>query len=1290
MTLQSYSSRDFQATALSANQNSSKANDDSIGRKLCHGKGNNDFSNDSREEYGNKKSVNGLKRNTNIQDALKIIAAYPTMSKKGQHPIEFPGFSTKSKCFKSPEDTEMNENGATEGKRVTKEPDLFALVKELSTYKHELNKNLKEHNIANAASYPPKKVDTECLSKNSTLSEHAETTNTPHESNSVETLKENDSDKSMAELLEEALKFKKQLQSLIKSEREKNNIDDVNARKDNEPLDYTDWLEHEKHFQSKILDMITEESSGSSSTDKSNKLRALRPLERKSSPKENSEHSGENKRENSENELLPDEFSTESRVLEPEDIGVPDVVYDLVKVDDSNENASSTLYFENVKPEEAEQITLETLENRFPGKLEAMLALSETSEKDIDSLDFKTELNLNCLSEASSETSVNRLLDRLIESERKIRSARSEVKSKQDLATDSLCGTVNSPNFAQSTQPEEKPDHLPVELDAEKLTCSDGNETVDSNYEIDGKDDARSESSGMKLTECNSPSSISTVINTRAGNVEDSKIDEEVSDNEEESGEEQSNQQDDSSKNASLLTEVPIENFEIVNKVDSCSNERLIDENAVSALAECYENAASDRNDKEAHPCENSEHENQNTSTGIHESKSFTIISASDDDTSAMNDNLVGDVIIEHSAIEIKNITNREDANNVCSESFVQEFRSKEDLNVKFCEINSHEKDISQSGEANSSIIRSSDSLNSAETYEVLETESYANLCVLDTSTLEANTNLENQLIDDHSAIESGKAKNAGDTCSDDKSTPEEYQLKPDMYAKSNDTSENDTQLEEITPKVALSSDIPDNAKLNAHNISEIKAYDDSPTFHKDSYARSDNLVEKSINFDPTIQNQKIVSNKVTDTVCIDSQKPEPQSKESISTKSTKKNNTLENNSPVLESTNPPSNPKKPKTNNPPNAAHKSPSNPHHPSGSSNPDQSSQRPHKPTNPTQRQSAKSSFDSSNSRQLRTNSNLNLASVERINSAPPHRRSKSFVTPRDMSLNPRNDRAERKNSTESLALSSKSSSRSRTPRGEHHEQTRKFGVRRENSYDSISLSRSQHRHGTPGGDDEDQGMKFERNNSFKSLSLSSRSSSRSHIMSTPRDSLHEDACQGNREDLGRKHSVESLSSKSSSKSCIPVLRNRLEALRKTRCETARAKSPIRTMTAGGTSCSARKNESENENFCKSIEGSDITPRDANEFRFKNVIRKSSAKLPEVSVKPANPSTSISDSPDVSASTIGSKTNEFRIFDVPKELTKGEYIELLQMVNENPDFEKLPNMGGFYDKLGLGGDK
>ncbi|XP_051153487.1 probable serine/threonine-protein kinase DDB_G0282963 [Leptopilina boulardi] len=75
-------------------------------------------------------------------------------------------------------------------------------------------------------------------------------------------------------------------------------------------------------------------------------------------------------------------------------------------------------------------------------------------------------------------------------------------------------------------------------------------------------------------------------------------------------------------------------------------------------------------------------------------------------------------------------------------------------------------------------------------------------------------------------------------------------------------------------------------------------------------------------------------------------------------------------------------------------------------------------------------------------------------------------------------------------------------------------------------------------------------------------------------------------------------------------------------------------------------------------------------------------------EVSVKPSvmDNSTSISDFPQL-CNNENRDGNRFKIFDVPEELTKDEYIHLLDLLNQDSNLEQLKKMHSLCSKLGLG---
>ena len=424
------------------------------------------------------------------------------------------------------------------------------------------------------------------------------------------------------------------------------------------------------------------------------------------------------------------------------------------------------------------------------------------------------------------------------------------------------------------------------------------------------------------------------------------------------------------------------------------------------------------------------------------------------------------------------------------------------------------------------------------------------------------------------------------------------------------------------------------------------------------------------------------------------------------------------------------------------------------------------------NPFQRSSLKSNYDLNNSKQLKAKSYLNLASFEKTSPVQTHRRSKSYVTPRDISLNIKNN-IEKTSSSESLVFSNKSSLKgfkSQTPR-EYMDDKR------------------------------NKELEAKRENSFESLSNSSMSSSKSYHLLYPRasltckkeiknnysfiDFLNDDY--SNINDMKIRSSMEAspISNKSVSKSCIPILKIRMEGTKKNVYDSY-ARSPL-TMTAA--SCrteekleqkhwneikntSIHETTNENENLClrdilelqysgnsikytiliKLVSNSDhctfiklfnskriseqknhcivntqnetnkdqdnvaynennqtinlpiMKNKDANPkndevvninslnshtLQINNILSQSSfakrsIKETEVLVKPttADTSTSVSDLPEVSNEM--NEVNEFKIFEVPEELTKEEYITVLKMINENPEFKQLSNMDKLCCKL------
>lgn len=102
-------------------------------------------------------------------------------------------------------------------------------------------------------------------------------------------------------------------------------------------------------------------------------------------------------------------------------------------------------------------------------------------------------------------------------------------------------------------------------------------------------------------------------------------------------------------------------------------------------------------------------------------------------------------------------------------------------------------------------------------------------------------------------------------------------------------------------------------------------------------------------------------------------------------------------------------------------------------------------------------------------------------------------------------------------------------------------------------------------------------------------------------------------------------------------------------------------------------------ENSKFPKNQLTTQINETKKNQFSF-HVEQKER----EVSVKPSviDNSTSISDFPQFC-----NEENRFKIFDVPEELTKEEYIHLLDLLNQDSNLEQLKKMHSLCSKLGLG---
>ncbi|XP_032455352.1 uncharacterized protein LOC116738572 isoform X3 [Nasonia vitripennis] len=408
---------------------------------------------------------------------------------------------------------------------------------------------------------------------------------------------------------------------------------------------------------------------------------------------------------------------------------------------------------------------------------------------------------------------------------------------------------------------------------------------------------------------------------------------------------------------------------------------------------------------------------------------------------------------------------------------------------------------------------------------------------------------------------------------------------------------------------------------------------------------------------------------------------------------------------------------------------------------------------------QKQSPKNVNDFRSYRHIRTKSNLNLSSTEKQSFSPMLRRSRSYATPREIfSNNKSNPKGEAP--SDSLTSSSKSSSISHTPR--EHKYSDEDNVELEETkncpFESLDVSsKSSLKTYFEIMTVEDESIpEIKRDDPYKSLS--SRSS-KSQIMASLREPTEN---RNSKADIERKSSLESLilSSKSSSKSCIPILKNRLESTKKNISESRSSliQEPLaNTLDSYRIENEKLNAELQNFNNCKqettvyvnvTNEDDEITSKVLNpeqffeyiknkEIELKNVMNeekintsimdnnhlmilsdckvatlipsssgnidstdvssldssscqlqndqpqawpcKVDSKETEVLVKPStlDISTSITDIHNTFFTVENNEINELKIFEIPEEITKQDYITFLQMMNENPVLSQLPNV-------------
>ncbi|OXU18125.1 hypothetical protein TSAR_013290 [Trichomalopsis sarcophagae] len=420
-SLKSYTLRDW-TVAAHTNSYQGRGN---------NGRGYNDLI--SRKRKNNCNTSIDLRKSIkkhNVSDLIAMYAAYNAMILDRDKPRQF--------ASRPPNDEQSSISNAMKCNRdknnVSKKDGEFNISKELSEYKNSVNKSILHSNVTTGAKTMEMHKgdgDSEYFSERSASSKNNDEISVVSEKSSVdETSKESDSDdRSTSALLEEALRIKRDL--LLRIElRKKFELEVQESNADKKTDECTYWERIENQFEPKMLDMISEETSDSSSTNRESKINVYKTLEKCANAQEvkinvcNKDRLEEDKSKFSENEItIADDVSI--NLLNGKSQNLSMAIEENVQ-----ENSNSVFQTEPVSKDDENQ--------------------------NIETLNLVSELNSSKLTESSSDTSVNRLIDRLIESERRSKSARSssDSKSKKNLSMDSINSLIDNRDSIERAQSE--------------------------------------------------------------------------------------------------------------------------------------------------------------------------------------------------------------------------------------------------------------------------------------------------------------------------------------------------------------------------------------------------------------------------------------------------------------------------------------------------------------------------------------------------------------------------------------------------------------------------------------------------------------------------------------------------------------------------------------------------------------------------------------------------------------------------------------------------------------------
>jgi hypothetical protein len=400
-------------------------------------------------------------------------------------------------------------NEETEYQEQREDSDIFVVAKQSVDCKEELDKSISEINV-NIESYCTVKndfnKDKTCLAKHSKLLKNNKTAINSSDSNLIKISKKNNSDNKSPDilLLKEGFESKNERLFRIGSKNDKSELQISKAEIQNKCNNYSKYENTEQYIQANALNMITEESSKSCSQDKRDKI--PKPIKKYNNVFQKVENNNNSSQfEYNENTQLINKLDSEDKIFEYNVIMEQENIN--FQKDNSNQNSEmfdAKIFNKLLEFNEGKSVIL-PIPNLNSQKNNIFYTFEHVSggKMDFSNKDDKENarqnnecLNLNYFTDSSSEVSVNKLIDQLIESERKYKFSKSLFKrnSKQNITVASLSDFINFHNVLESAQSEsEDCDNFFTEFNKfqeEKL--------IDDNCSINNENEILSELCGIK------------------------------------------------------------------------------------------------------------------------------------------------------------------------------------------------------------------------------------------------------------------------------------------------------------------------------------------------------------------------------------------------------------------------------------------------------------------------------------------------------------------------------------------------------------------------------------------------------------------------------------------------------------------------------------------------------------------------------------------------------------------------------------------------------------------------